>query len=734
MTNISEDLLQAFDHAVSAYEAGKIAEAEQICHQIISNKHDFFDAVYLLAVVQSSQGKHDLALASYDRALALEPSLAEAHCDRGNTLTILKRFDAALESYDRALALRPDYAEALSNRANSLRELKRFDEALKSCDRALALRPDLAETFSNRGITLHELRRHEEALASYDRALSIRPKYPEALYNRANALYELKRFTEALASIDRALTARPDYAEALSSRGNTLRALKRLDEALECYDRALAIRPDLLEALYDRGNTLHEMNRFDEALECYDRVLAAKADYAQAFSGAASCALNLCDWDRQSRFALEVSAHLSGKKSVISPFVLLGYSDDPALQLQCASTYIGRKISSLPQPFWTGQKWCKDKLRIAYVSADFRSHATAFLMAELLERHNRSQFEIIGISFGIDDNSEMRRRLVAAFDEFHDVRGKSDREIAKLLFDLQVDIAVDLKGYTHDSRPEIFAFRPAPIQVSYLGYPGTMGTKFVDYIIADEVVVPFEHAPFYTERIVHLPDCYQVNDTTRRIAERTPTRRDAGLPEFGFVFCCFNNNWKITSVVFTVWMQLLHKVEGSILWLIRDNDGSERSLRNEARRRGVDPSRLVFAERLALDQHLARHRVADLFLDTLPYNAHTTASDALWTGLPVLTCKGGAFAGRVAASLLQAIGIPELVTSNFEDYQALALKVARDPGLLAGLKSKLAHNRNTYPLFNTDRFVRHIESAYNTMWENLQRGGSPKGFSVEAMK
>ena len=289
-------------------------------------------------------------------------------------------------------------------------------------------------------------------------------------------------------------------------------------------------------------------------------------------------------------------------------------------------------------------------------------------------------------------------------------------------------------GYTQDARPGILAYRPAPIQASYLGFPGTTGAEFIDYIIADKTVAPFEHQPFYTEKIVHLPDCYLVNDTKRNIAEGSPSRQEAGLPEKGFVFCCFNNNWKITPDVFGVWMRLLRAVEGSVLWLLRDNEGAERNLRKEAQARGIDPLRLVFAGHLPLDDdHLARHRLADLFLDTLPYNAHTTASDALWTGLPVLTREGTAFAGRVAASLLYAVGLPELVTHGLEEYEALALKLATDPPSLRSIRRKLEVNRLTHPLFDTDRFRRHIEAAYTTMWETWQRGDPPASFAVEQL-
>jgi predicted O-linked N-acetylglucosamine transferase (SPINDLY family) len=383
------------------------------------------------------------------------------------------------------------------------------------------------------------------------------------------------------------------------------------------------------------------------------------------------------------------------------------------------------------QPLWNGAIRHHDRLRIAYLSSDFCSHALSFLMAELFEIQDRARFEVLGISFGPDDQSDTRARLVRAFDQFHDVRSESDLDVAKLLNDLHVDIAIDLNGHTRGARSGILAHRAAPIQVSYLGYPGTMGADFIDYVIADKTVLPFDRQPFYTEKIVHLPDCYQVNDSKRQIAARTPTRHEAGLPDEGFVFLCINNNYKITRPVFDVWMRLLGAVEGSVLWLLQDNADAKENLRKGAAARGIDPARLVFAGRLEPAEYLARYRLADLFVDTLPYNAHTTASDALWAGLPLLTCRGASFAGRVATSLLHAAGLPELATSDLGEYEALALRLATDATLLRGLRHRLAQNRATCPLFDTDRFRRHIESAYTTMWELQQRGESPRSFSVD---
>jgi predicted O-linked N-acetylglucosamine transferase (SPINDLY family) len=410
---------------------------------------------------------------------------------------------------------------------------------------------------------------------------------------------------------------------------------------------------------------------------------------------------------------------------------MLTLPSSSADQLRCAELFVGDQYPVSANALWRGVRYAHDSIRIAYLSADFHQHATARLMAGLFELHDRSSFETTALSFGPADDSDMRRRLQRSFDRFVDVRMKTDQEIAELVRKLEIDIAIDLKGFTQDGRTNIFAQRAAPIQVSYLGYPGTMGAEYIDYIIADRVVIPHEHRRAYAEKVVYLPESYQANDAKRRIAERPPTRMEAHLPEKGIVFCSFNGNYKITPDVFDVWMRLLREVEGSVLWLIEASATAVDNLRREAGKRGISVERLVFAPKTDLESHLARHSLADLFLDTLPYNAHTTASDALWAGLPVLTCLGSTFPSRVAASLLHAVELPELITRSLEEYEALALKLARDPMLLSSLKAKLANNRVICPLFDTDRFARHIEAAYRMMWELWQRGESPRSFSVD---
>jgi protein O-GlcNAc transferase len=640
------------------------------------------------------------------------------------------RLADAEKLYRNILRARPKHFEARHLLGILRSQQGRAEEALDLIRTALETKPNDPDGLYNRGNVLVQLERYEEALASYDAALAVQPDNEEAHHNRGNVLSKLGLPGEALAAFDRALALKPAYTEALNNRGITLERLQRYDEALASYDRATAMRPDRAEGLYNRGNLLKELKRFDESVASYQKARAITKNDPDAF-GIVESALAICDWKHSGELLGEVRAGLMAGKSIVTPFTLVGYCDDPALHLQCSKNLIADRIRIRPVPLWNGTGYQHERIKVAYLSADFREHATAYLLAELIELHDRERFEVIGVSFGADDGSDIRRRMADSFDTFHDVREWADRDIAAKLRELEVDIAVDLKGHTQDSRPEVLAHRPAPIQVGYLGYPGTIGADFLDYVLADETVAPFDHALFYSEKIVQLPDCYQVNDRRRAIAATTPTRQEAGLPESGFVFCCFNNTYKITQPVFEAWMRLLAKVPGSVLWLLRDNPGAERNLRDEAEKRGVDPARLVFAGRAKLEDHLARHRLADLFLDTLPYNAHTTASDALWTGLPVVTCQGNAFAGRVAASLLKAIGLPELVTHNLGDYEALALRLATDAAMLQRVRETLAGNRLSHPLFDTDRFRRGIEAAYTRMWQTWQRGEAAQAFRVD---
>jgi len=746
------------------HDQGRVHDAEQLYQTVLMADDRHFPTLCRFGLLRLQQHRFADAEQLFRRALKVDKRSADVHQFLGSALVGLERLTEAVRSYEKAIAIRPEYAEAHNNRGYALQVLGRLEEAMKEYQKALSIHPHYPEAHNNLGNVLHLLDRSEQAIRQYETALKIKPDYAEAYWNLGAALRAVGRFEEAIPQYEKAIAIRPNYHQAYNSLGNTLRGLGRLEEAIAqyekavsieqtyvearinhgdvlvalgddeaaiaVYDRALAIRPNDTDVLTKKGDALFRLRRDAEALASFDAALAVDPDHDLAFDGMARCVIKTCNWSRLTTLWQEVPSRVA-RGRLFGAFDFLGYSSDPGLQLACAQRYIHHQIPVRLRPLWTGRIWRNRKIKIGYVATGFNKHPAAYLTAHLIEIHDRSRFEVLGVSVGPDDQSAIRTRLISAFDQFQDARGRSDRDVASALNEMQIDILVDRSGYITDSRPAIFAARPAPIQVNYLGFPGTLGASFYDYILADKTVLPFDRQPFYTEKIVHLPDTYQVNDRKRPIAERTPTREEAGLPATGFVFCCFNNCYKITPPLFDVWMRLLDRVEGSVLWLLSDRTTAKTNLRREAAARGIDPARIVFAPGAPLDEHLARHRLADLFLDTLPYNAHTTASDALWVGLPVVTCCGQSFAGRVATSLLQAIGMPDLVTHDLETYERLALRIASDPFILQDLRDRLRRNRLSSPLFDTDRYRRHIEAAYLRMWERWQRGEAPTSFSVE---
>jgi protein O-GlcNAc transferase len=671
------------------------------------------------------------ALDCYERALGLAPEFALAHSNRGNALHALQRHHDAEAAYRRALALAPDLAQAWNNLGTTLRALGRPAEAVEAYQQALAQVPDNPAMLDNLALALKDLERPAEAAALLRRALTTADRDPKLHLHLGAVLIDMGEREAAAAALERALALDPGSRETFNLMGRIAFERGEFERALASYDRELKLAPDSPDALANRGNALGQLKRFAEAIDSFAQALTIEPHHPAALGGSADCALRTCDWPRTAAIAGRIATHVIEGGSYIEPFTLLACSDDPSLQLACAKNYVRAKLPVTPDPLWRRPVRHHAKIRLAYLSAGFHRHPVAHLTSELFELHDRSRFEVLAISCGPDDRSAERARLKRAFDQFHDISAATDRAAAELIRDLEVDILVDRTGHSKDARLGVLARRAAPIQVNYLGFAGTMGADFIDYIIADPVVLPFHQQPFVSERIVHLPDCYQVNDSGRKIAARVPPRRELGLPERGFVLCCFNNNYKITAPVFDVWMRLLHAIEGSVLWLLQDNPEAERNLRREAAARGIDPARLVFAVRQPLADHLARQRAADLFLDTLPFNAHTTASDALWAGLPLVTCAGATFAGRVGASLLMAVSLGELVTRSLDDYEALVRRLAADRPLLAGLRERLERNRLRFPLFDTDRYRRHIEAAYATMWELWQRGERPRSFSVD---
>lgn len=755
-----------FEKAVALHDEGRLQEAQALYETVLRAQPDRFEALCRLGILHLQQKRFDEAERLLHRAVNVDPKsadaqhalgcalmglghagdaiehlhiaieqrsdFAEAHNNIGYAFQIIGRHDEMMAHYQLALSIRPQYAEARNNVGNGLHVLGKSEEALAHYEAAIGIRPDYAEAYWNIGNALRALGRIEEAVLRYRTALRLRPNFAEVYNSLGSALHQLGEHEHAIIEFEKALRVRPDYLDAFINLGNTFRSMGRLEQAIEQYDSALSIAPTSIDALNNRGAAQQQLQAYEAAWDSFQATLKLDAYNAVAMSGLARAAAAACDWQRTAQLSREMVPQVTDAELAIDPFTFLHYSGDAALQLNCARTFIQNQLPAMPPPLWKNGIWRNDKIRLAYLSAGLHQHPTAFLSVELFEIHDRSRFEIVGISTGPEEDSAMRKRIVRAFDRFHDLRADSDRSIAELINSMQVDILVDRSGYTTNARPKVFASRPAPIQVNYLGYPGTLGADFYDYVIADPTVLPFDQQKFFSEKIVHLPDCYQSNDSKRAIALSSMTREQAGLPADGFVFCCFNNTAKITAQIFDIWMRLLLQVPQSTLWLLGDSGVTTKNIRREAASRGVDPGRVVFAPWIEPDVHLARHRLADLFLDTLPFNAHTTASDALRMGLPVVTCYGESFAGRVGASLLKAVGLPELVTESLQEYEALALRLALEPPLLRAFRDRLEENRLRKPLFDAIRYRDHIEAAYGEMWQIWQRGEKPRSFAVAA--
>jgi len=662
----------------------------------------------------AQQNRLPEALTLFDQALRLKPDFGEMHHNRGVVLHQLGRLEEALASYDRALLHRPDEAGTHYNRGNALLQLARLGEAAASYDQALKLTPNNVEALLNRGYALMHLGKPEQAIADFEKVVRLKPGLADAHYNRGMALAKLGRPEDAIVSYDAALQLKPGHAGACNERGSTLVALGRPDEALESFEKAQQLKPDFAEAFYNRGVTLVRLKRAQEAVANFAKAAQLKPDNQAALSLKAHCQAAICDWSER-----EVDAELLQRGARLpdgaDPWLAMAFDDHHARQFERARAWAQKRyVAAAPIAVRAAVR--PEKLRLGYFSANVQDHPAMHAMVGLLERHDRRRFEVHLFSYGEEVGDEMRRRAVAAVDRFHDVKGLSDAAIVALARETEIDIAIDLMGYTGDCRLEIFAGRAAPIQVNYI-FPGTLGAGFMDYILADRWVLPEDDRRFYSEKVYYLEHSYMATDDRRDDSGRAFTKAELGLPEQGIVFCCFNNCYKISPAEFDIWMRLLAKTEGSVLWLRLDDKTAKANLAREAEARGISRDRLVYAGRVPRPDHLARHRCADIFLDTFNYNAHTTAVDALRTGLPVISKSGRSFAARASGSLLQAIRMPELLTQSEEAYERLALDLATDPDRLAVVKAKLAANRLTTPLFDTEGTTRKFENAYDALFE-----------------
>jgi predicted O-linked N-acetylglucosamine transferase (SPINDLY family) len=651
------------------------------------------EILFQRALAAFQQGRLIEAERDFRKLLRKAPTNVAVLNILAGVLIAMKRFAEAEPYLKSALRLDARSDATHYNYGLVLKALGRPDEALPRFTEALRINPSNAESWNSRGAVQHDLRHEAAALADFDQAIALAPRYAVAHFNKSRSLAELKRYEEALAACDQALALQPDLAEAWFGRGFIFQQMRQPAEAAAAYARALQINPDLSLL---KGNLLHQK-------------------------------MLMGDWRDTDSLIAEIEADLASGKLAVEPFAWQGVAiSDPSL-LACASLYAATRYPARPAPPFPAYP-VGDRIRIGYLSGEFREQATSLLLAGVLERHDKSQFEVVAFDNGFDDGSPTRQRIVSSVDRIVDIAGLSDPDAVAAIRDRRIDILVNLNGYFGDHRSGVFARRAAPIQVNYLGFPGTLGASYMDYIVADAVVLPEAQRPFFVEKVVTLPNCYQANDDARPIADRNFSRRECGLPAQGFVFCCFNNAYKITPAMFDVWMRILAQVDGSVLWLLEDSAAA--NLQREAAARGIDPARLVFAGRLPPSEHLARHRVADLFLDTLPYNAHTTASDALWAGLPLLTCRGETFAGRVAASLLHALDLPELIAPTLQDYESLALALAGGPQRLLAVRQKLSAHRLIAPAFDTALFTGHLEAAYRAMMARHRAGLAPVHLAV----
>lgn len=586
------------------------------------------------------------------------------------------------------------------------------------------------------GLALQKNGQRQQAQAVYKKVLQQNPNHPLALHLAGVVAGQLGHPEEAVSLLRQSLALHPADPVAWNNLANALKDLDALDAALIACDEALARAPGYASAWYTRASTLLALSRQSEAIEAFEKCLQLAPDHPFALGGLWRADMESCRWSQLQAIEQAIRNKLPLDASILAPFEALSFTQDSAVHLRCAQAFgdaIKEREAIAPMVHSPQARTPNKRIKVAYFSADLHEHATAYLTAELFENHDRTSFETFALSFGPDDQSPMRARLQKAFEHFVDVRDMSNDALAQFISQRQIDILVDLKGYTRGARTSVLLRKPAPIQVNYLGYPGSMGQQVFDYILGDPVVTPFSHASHYAERIVQLPNSYQANDSKRSISPLVPSRQEEGLPSSGFVFAAFNNCYKITPAFFDVWMRLLNTVPSSVLWLIGDKADTQNHLRAQAQARGVHPDRLVFARRLSLDQHLARHAHANVLLDTLPYNAHTTASDALWAGVPVITCIGQTFAGRVAASLLHACNLADLVTNTLEQYEALALQLATDPRRLEQVRRQLSQKRSHHPLFDSKRFVGDVEKAYRHMYQQWQKGLPPQAFAVSQL-
>jgi len=741
---VSADLLS---QAQLARQSGNLRAAKRICQEVIEQNGKDVQATGLLASIESCLGDHRASLALFNRAIELNPHNPFLFNDRGCVLLELGREHDAFASFARAIELFPAYPESYGNMGLILLKLKKFEDAERVFRSAIAHDPGSAVFHSNLGMALRSLGRFDEALSCYKQSSLLCPMDAEPLYSQGVIFNLIGQVKEAVEAYKRAIFLNPNHKSSLNNLGILLTKARRYQEALNFFQRLEAVDPTFPELYSHLGNLQYllgkgedavlsylkaseydtqspltllnigvfyiRQDKFKEASEILERLFSMAPDYPYVCGYLIHSQMQICQWARVDELSALIAHEARRESSPSHPFPPIAFMDEPGSYLLLTRRYVDTEFPNRSIPSIWQSKPQADVIRLAYFSADFRNHPVMQLMLDVFIHHNKSRFRVYAFAFHVDEKDPVQKRLRGYFHDFIDVGKLSDMEVAQRARDLGIDIAIDLMGFTRNSRTGIFAHRAAPIQINYLGYPGTMGASYMDYIIADKIVIPESHRQYYTEKVLYMPNCFQPNMRSRAVLGKLFTRRGVGLPDAGFVFCSFNNVYKITPMVFAAWMEILKQVEGSVLWIAVNNETAVENIKRSAQERGVDPNRVVIAPRVAtVEEHLARLRLADLFLDTYPYNAHTTASDAIRMGLPLVSLQGQTFASRVATSVLVAVGLGELVTTTIEAYQSLAIELGQNPERLKAIKETLAKTAPGSSLFDSEQYTKDLESLY----------------------
>ena len=715
---------------ITLRDLGQKEQAIESLKKAIEIDSNYVDAYYNLAITFKDLDQVEQSVQIYKKVIEINPKFAQAHNNLGNIYKGLGKNKEAIQSFEEAIKINPNFAQAHNNLGNVFKDLGQPNDAIQSYKTAIEIKPDFAEFYYNLGLSLKNIAKFDEAIISFNDAIALNPNFAEAHNDLGSCFTLLGQMSKALDSYKKAIAIKPDFAEAHNNLGNVFNLMGKVKSAIKSFELAVSFDADFAEALNSLANVFKKLKKRSKALLYYENAAAINPDLDFIFGDILNIKMHLSIWNDLPINLKDLEKKINNKEKVIDPFNLMGLIDDPALQRIATEVRINSAYSqnyTLPQ---INDYLRHSKIRIGYFSADFREHPVGFLTAELYELHDRDHFEIHAFSYGLETNGVINLRIKAGVDYFHNVDLMSHKEIVLLARSLEIDIAVDLGGLTGRSRTSIFAMSAAPIQLSYIGYLGTMGADYYDYLIADPMMIPQESQKHYVEKIVYLPS-FQVNDSKDLPPEITLTRKEVGLPDKGFVFCCFNNTYKFTPTVFDSWARILKAVEGSVLLVYVDNSSAEVNLTQEIIKRSIKPNRLIFGKRLERKEYLARYRVADLFLDTHPYNAGTTASDALKMGVPMLTYIGSSYQARMGASILNSINLPELITNSLEEYESLAIELASNPDKLKKIKDKLQSNLTTAPLFNTPLFTKNIESAYTEMYERHHAGLEPDHIYVE---